>query len=156
MFCENHGNPSGSDRPRGVKNLPVVLSKEEVKSLIETTRNLKHRSILSITYSAGLRISEVVNLQPQDIDSDRKQIRILGKGKKYRYTLLSESVLIMLRMYWKAYRPAKYLFEGQKQGQRIAKTTIQKVFSNACERAGIVPNASISNRFCGQTNSSPG
>lgn len=130
-------------RPRGVKNLPVVLSKEEIKSMIETTRNLKHRSILAITYSAGLRISEVVNLLPQDIDSDRKQIRILGKGKKYRYTLLSDSVLTMLRTYWKAYRPAKYLFEGQKKGQPIANTSIQRLFSNACERAGISKKASV-------------
>ncbi len=67
-------------RPRGIKELPVVLSKEEIKSLIETTRNLKHRTILAVIYSAGLRFAEVISLRPPDIVSDRKQIRVLGKG----------------------------------------------------------------------------
>lgn len=92
-------------RPRRVIKLPVVLSKEEVRSLIETTRNLKHRAILAVIYSAGLRISELASLRPSDIDSDRKQIRIPGKGNKYRYTLLSENTLDMLRIYWRAYTP---------------------------------------------------
>jgi len=92
-------------RPRRIIKLPVVLSKEEVRSLIETTRNLKHRAILAVIYSAGLRISELASLRPSDIDSDRKQIRIPGKGNKYRYTLLSENTLDMLRIYWRAYTP---------------------------------------------------
>ena len=130
-------------RPRGIKNLPVVLSKEEIKSIIETTRNLKHRAILALIYSAGLRISEAVNLRPSDIDSDRKQIRIAGKGNKYRYTLLSSYTLDMLRMYWRAYRPLRYLFEGQKKGQPVSRGTIQKVFREACRRAGIKKQATI-------------
>ena len=107
-------DPIKIKRPRRPKKLPVVLSKEEVKSMIETTRNLKHRAILAVIYSAGLRISEVTLLRPSDIDSNRKQIRVLGKGNKYRYTLLSENTLDMLRIYWRAYRPERYLFEGQK------------------------------------------
>jgi site-specific recombinase XerD len=124
-------------RPRRVKKLPVVLSKEEVKSLIETTRNLKHRTIFAVIYSAGLRISELISLRPSDIDSDRKQIRVLGKGNKYRYTLLSENTLDMLRIYWRAYKPERYLFEGQRQGQPISRETIQVVFKHACKKAGI-------------------
>ncbi len=130
-------------RPRGIKKLPVVLSKEEIKSIIETTRNLKHRSILAVIYSAGLRISEVISLRPSDIDSDRKQVRVLGKGNKYRYTLLSANTLEMLRMYWRAYRPVRYLFEGQKKGQPISRGTIQKVFKESCKRAGIKKQATI-------------
>jgi integrase/recombinase XerD len=130
-------------RPRGIKKLPVVLSKEEIKSLIETTRNLKHRAILAIIYSSGLRISEVISLRPSDIDSDRKQIRVLGKGNKYRYTLLSGNVLDMLRMYWRAYRPMRYLFEGQKQGQPVSRSTIQIVFRHACNKAGIKKQATV-------------
>jgi integrase/recombinase XerD len=130
-------------RPRRVKNLPVVLSKEEVKSLIETTRNLKHRAILAVIYSAGLRLSELISLKPSDIDSERKQIRILGKGNKYRYTLLSENTLDMLRIYWRAYRPTKYLFEGQKKGQPVSQSTIQQVFKNACRKCGINKQASV-------------
>lgn len=130
-------------RPRMDKRLPVVLSKEEVKSMIETTRNLKRRSILALTYSAGLRISEVISLKPSDIDSDRKQIRVFGKGNKYRYTLLSENTLAMLRAYWRAYRPVRYLFEGQKKGQPISRETIHKVFKESCKRTGIKKQATV-------------
>lgn len=130
-------------RPRMDKKLPVVLSMEEVKSMIETTRNLKHRTILAVTYSAGLRISEVISLKPSDIDSDRKQIRVLGKGNKYRYTLLSENTLAMLRTYWRAYRPVRYLFEGQKKGQFVSRETIQKIFKQSCKRAEIKKQATV-------------
>jgi len=130
-------------RPRGIKNLPVVLSKEEVKSMIEITGNLKHRAILAVIYSAGLRISEAINLRPSDIDSDRKQIRIHGKGNKYRYTLLSDNVLVILRMYWKAYRPAKYLFEGHIKGQPVSRSTIQIVFRKAVKKTGINKQATV-------------
>ena len=92
-------------------------------------------------YSAGLRISEVINLRPSDIDSDRKQVRVLGKGNKYRYTLLSGNTLNMLRMYWRAYKPVGYLFEGQKKGQPISRGTIQKVFKESCKRAGVKKQA---------------
>lgn len=130
-------------RPRRMKNLPVVLSKEEVKSIIDVTGNLKHRAILALTYSAGLRISEVINLQPSDIDSHRKQIRILGKGNKYRYTLLADNVLGMLRTYWKAYRPVKYLFEGHIKGRPVSVTTVRVIFRNALKKAAISKDASV-------------
>ena len=111
--------------------------------MIETTRNLKHRAILAVIYSAGLRISEFISLRPSDIDSDRKQIRVLGKGNKYRYTLLSENTLDMLRMYWRAYKPAKYLFEGHIKGQPVSQSTIQQVFRHACKKTGINKPASV-------------
>jgi site-specific recombinase XerD len=130
-------------RPRRVKKLPVVLSKEEVKSLIETTRNLKHRTIFAVIYSAGLRISELISLRPSDIDSDRKQIRVLGKGNKYRYTLLSENTLDMLRIYWRAYKPERYLFEGQVKGKPISHPTIQVVFRQAIKKTGIKKEATV-------------
>jgi len=130
-------------RPKRVKKLPVVLSKEEVKSMIETTRNLKHRAILAVIYSAGLRISELISLRPSDIDSDRKQIKVLGKGNKYRYTLLSENTLDMLRMYWRAYKPVRYLFEGHIKGQPVSRSTIQTVFRKALKKTGINKPASV-------------
>ena len=130
-------------RPRRIKKLPVVLSKEEIRSMIETTRNLKHRTILAVIYSAGLRISELINLLPSDIDSDRRQIRVLGKGNKYRYTLLSTNTLDMLRMYWRAYKPSKYLFEGQKNGQPVSLSTIRVIFRHACKKAGINKQATV-------------
>jgi integrase/recombinase XerD len=130
-------------RPRRPKKLPVVLSKEEVKSMIETTRNLKHRTIFAVIYSAGLRISELTSLRPGDIDSDRKQIRVLGKGNKYRYTLLSENTLDMLRIYWRAYKPERYLFEGQIKGKPISQPTIQVVFRKAIKKTGIKKGATV-------------
>ncbi len=130
-------------RPRRVKRLPVVLSKQEALTLINGTRNLKHRAILAVIYSGGLRISELISLRPSDIDSDRKQIRIIGKGNKYRYTLLSDKTLELLRLYWPAYRPKTYLFEGQKKGSPISKTSIQNVFRDSCKRKGINKPVSI-------------
>jgi integrase/recombinase XerD len=130
-------------RPRRIKKLPVILSKEEIKSMIETTRNLKHRTMLAVIYSAGLRISELISLKPSDIDSDRKQIRVLGKGNKYRYTLLSENTLEMLRIYWRAYTPAQYLFEGQKKGQPVSRSTIQIVFKKSVKKTGINKQATV-------------
>lgn len=93
-------------RPKKQKKLPVVLSQEEVIRLLNVVENIKHRAILFIVYSAGLRVSEVVRLKISDIDSDRMLVRIeQGKGRKDRYTLLSETALEALRIYSKLYKP---------------------------------------------------
>ena len=103
------------DRPIREKTLPEVLSEEEVSSLLKATENLKHKAILMTIYSAGLRISELINLKIKDIDSKRMQIRVeQAKGKKDRYTLLSQRTLEVLRIYIKQERPVEYLFEGQR------------------------------------------
>ncbi len=87
-------------RPRGGRSLPVVLSREEVVRLFRAVENLKHRTILMVVYAAGLRVSEVVKLRVSDIDEDRRQIRVRqGKGKKDRYTVLSEVALAMIQEY---------------------------------------------------------
>jgi integrase/recombinase XerD len=130
-------------RPRRLKKLPVVLSKEEIKSMIEVTGNIKHKAMLAVIYSAGLRRAELTGLRPSDIDSHRKQIRVLGKGNKYRYTLLSGNTLELLRMYWMAYKPVRYLFEGQRKGHPISNETIQSVFKQACNKAGINKQATV-------------
>lgn len=125
------------ERPRKEKKLPVVLSMEEVKDLINATNNLKHKCILSLLYSAGLRRSEVLNLKPEDIDSKRMLIKVNdAKGNKDRYTLLAESTLIDLRKYYIKYRPETYLFEGQTKNKYSA-TSIAKVISAATIKAGI-------------------
>ena len=98
--------------------LPVVLSKTEVKKIINNTNNLKHKAILAVIYSAGLRIGELLALKKTDIDSERMLIHIKGaKGKKDRYTILSIKVLQLLREYYKEYQPKEFLFEGQKGGK---------------------------------------
>lgn len=106
------------ERPRKQKKLPIILSKEEVVKIIESTNNIKHRCILSILYSAGLRRSELINLKIQDIDSKRMVIKINdAKGNKDRYTLLAQSFLVDLRKYYQQYKPQEYLFEGISGGK---------------------------------------
>ncbi len=127
----------GIKRPKKEKKLPTVLSKEEVKRILEGAANLKHRTILTTIYSGGLRRSELINLKIEDIDSERGLIKICGsKGKKDRYTLLSERLLALLRDYYKEYRPQVWLFEGMNKSQYSA-TSVEKVFHKAVQRAGI-------------------
>jgi site-specific recombinase XerD len=117
--------------------VPVVLSKEEVAKILNAVDNIKHKAILMIAYSSGLRVNEVVKLKAEDIDSKRMLIHIKGaKGRKDRYTLLSETVLETLRAYWRKYRPQKWLFEGAREGRYLSTRTADKIFVNACEKAG--------------------
>ena len=99
--------------------------------------NRKHRCMISLIYSAGLRRSELLNLTPQDIMSERMLIRIMGKGKKCRYSLLSEKVLCELREYFKEYRPKKWLFEGDTPGEKYSASALVKVLKEAADRAEI-------------------
>jgi site-specific recombinase XerD len=131
-------------RPQKGKRLPVVLSLDEVKNIFDSLGNIKHRVMLMLTYSAGLRVSEVVHLRPEDIDSKRKLIHVHeGKGKKDRYTILSDSVLEGLRVYWKVHKPKKWLFEGQTEGEPYSIRSAQRVFECAAEKAGIGKDVSI-------------
>jgi site-specific recombinase XerD len=124
-------------RPRKEKKLPTVLSMAEIKSIIEVTVNLKHKALLSLIYSAGLRIGEAINLKITDIDSKRMLIHIReAKGKKDRYTLLSSSFLSLLRMYYKTYTPRIYLFEGQTK-EKYSNVSAQQVLKRAVAKAGI-------------------
>jgi site-specific recombinase XerD len=118
-------------RPRKEKKLPEILSEEEVIRIFQQLTNLKHKCIIYLIYSAGLRLSEVVHLKISDIQSDRKQIFIRSaKGNKDRYGILSETVLGMLRQYFKIYKPKKWLFEGQ-QGGQYSTRSIQSIFKKA-------------------------
>lgn len=102
------------ERPRREQKLPLVCSEEEIARIIKATTSLKHKAILMTIYSAGLRISELINLKVSDIDSDRMQIRVVqSKGKKDRYTLLSPRLLTVLREYINYYYPTYWLFNGQ-------------------------------------------
>jgi integrase/recombinase XerD len=118
--------------------LPEILAPEEVAALFDACCNLKHRALLMTAYSGGLRISETLALVPSDIDSKRMMIRVeQGKGKKDRYVMLSATLLQTLRAYWKRYRPARWLFEGQKRGEPLCSSTAEKVFKHAALKAGI-------------------
>jgi integrase/recombinase XerD len=116
--------------PRKSLKLPVVLSRDEVKAILDATENDKHRMILMVIYSGGLRVSEATHLRIQDIDSSRMLIRVeQGKGQKDRYTLLSTQVLFKLREYWRTYKPRPWLFPGsQDMKTPIHVTAVQKAF----------------------------
>lgn len=124
-------------RPRAKQSLPLVLSVEEVKRLFECTSNLKHKTILMTIYSAGLRVSEVLNLKIGDIDSDRMHIRVVnGKGDKDRHTILSRRLLSILREYYLEYAPKNYLFESY-NGTQYSASSVRKVLQRSVKRAGI-------------------
>ena len=130
-------------RPKKEKRLPNVLSEEEVVGILNAIDNLKHQAILTLIYSAGLRLGELINLKINDIDSKRMVVVIRqGKGKKDRISLLSEKVLLLLREYFKVYQPKEWLFEGQFFGQYSA-TSVQKVFRQAKAKAGIKKSATV-------------
>jgi len=130
-------------RPRREVHWPSVLSEEEVMRILKQVNNLKQRTALSVIYSAGLRISELINLRLEDIDTARAQIRIRqGKGKKDRVSVLSPNILKLLRKYYQAYRPKVWLFAGQYGGQYSA-GSIQTVFRRAREMAGIRKPATV-------------
>jgi integrase/recombinase XerD len=130
--------------PRSKRKLPVVLDLSEVEALFAVTKNLKHKAMLMITYSSGLRVSETARLKMTDIDSKRMMVRVSdGKGGKDRYSILSRTALEHLRQYWRKYRPAEWLFEGQKQDEHITSQTIQTIFYAAKKRASITKPASV-------------
>ncbi len=125
-------------RPKQPVTNPKVLAKEEVRSLLASTENLKHRAMLMVAYGLGLRLSEVIALTPQDVDSKRMALYVRGgKGKKDRDLPLPETLLHLLREQFRQYRPATFLFEGQNPGERYSERSLQLVIKTAAARAGI-------------------
>ena len=114
------------------RRLPEILSRHEVRRLLGGLDNLKHRTLLTTTYAGGLRVSEAVTLRISDIDSQRKVLRVdQGKGRKDRYVMLSETLIALLRQYWKAYRPRHWLFPGQIPDRPLTRSSMQRVFVKA-------------------------
>ena len=127
----------GITHAKEYKSLPEVLSRNEVARILACLSNRKHRCMISLIYSAGLRRSELLNLTPKDIISERMLVRIMGKGRKCRYSLLSEKLLKDLREYFKEYRPQKWLFEGETPGEQYSASALVKILKEAASRAGI-------------------
>jgi len=118
--------------------LPEILSKNEVQQIIKATGNIKHRTLLMLIYSAGLRVSEATCLQCKDVDSERMTLHIRGcKNRKDRYVILSPKILIALRDYWKATRFENHVFPGQKAGQPISAATASAIYKKAKAIAGV-------------------
>jgi len=123
--------------------LPSVLSTKEISKILEIIKNLKHKTIIVLIYSAGLRLGELLNLELSDIDSETMKIHIRqAKGKKDRYVMLSENVLALLRDYYKKYKPNKYVIEGQ-NGGRYSPKSVQSIFKRALQKAGIKKKATV-------------
>ena len=128
---------------RKPNTLPNVLSQKEISKILSVTTNLKHKTILLLIYSAGLRLGELLNLKISDIDSQSMKIHIRqGKGKKDRYIMLSENVLNILREYYKMYKPEEFIIEGQNGGKYSPKS-VQSVFKRALLKAGIKKKATV-------------
>ena len=130
-------------RPKKPVLLPDILAAEEMIALIQQTDNLKHKALLMTSYSAGLRVSELVSLKLSDIDSKRMMIHIRqGKGKKDRYVPLSIKLLEVLRAYFKEYKPKEYLFEGEK-GEAYSTRSAQHALAAAKAKARIGKKGSL-------------
>ncbi|MDG2450981.1 MAG: tyrosine-type recombinase/integrase [Saprospiraceae bacterium] len=124
-------------RPKKSKTLPNVLSQQEVIRLLKVPTNIKHKAILTVIYSAGLRLNEVIQLRVEDIHSDEGFIFIKGaKGKKDRKTILSEHLLKLLRQYYLKHKPAYWMFEGA-NGEQYSPTSISKIFRRAAKQSHI-------------------
>jgi site-specific recombinase XerD len=131
-------------RPKKPLQIPRMFSKEDIKSIIKNTDNLKHKTMLILCYSSGLRVSEVVSLQIKNIDSNRMIIYLFAaKGKKDRIVPLSKTTLNYLRAYFKEYKPKNYLFEGQYNDTCYSTRSLQKILHNAKHKAGVTKEGSI-------------
>ncbi len=124
--------------PRREKKLPLILSREEVKALLEAPRNLRHRTLLAILYGCGLRVAEVTQLKVSDIDSARNVLRVRhGKGRKDRQTLLPAKLLELLRCYWRSQRPTDWLFPSADSTRPISTKAVFLACRKAAQKARI-------------------
>jgi integrase/recombinase XerD len=127
-------------RPKKSKKLPVVLSKEEVVFIIRATKNLKHRAIITLLYSSGIRISELLKLKLSDINIERRQIRIANaKGRRDRYVILAENFIPLLLNYYHTYKPKTLLIENL-NGNEYSASSVRKFIKKSCISAGILKN----------------
>lgn len=131
-------------RPKRQKLLPNVLSKEEVKAILTAHSNIKHKVMLSLIYSCGLRRSELLHLKPSDIDSKRTILIIRqAKGKKDRIAPLSEKIVTLLREYYQLFKPVRWLFEGQIPGEQYSEKSLESVLKQALSKTNIKKPVSL-------------
>ena len=140
---ERDWNGDRIPRSKIPKKLPSILSREEVQAIFSKVGNLKHRTMLMLIYSGGLRVNEATHLKLLDLDSKRMMIKVRGKGNKDRYTLLGEKALEILRIYWKVYHPTDYLFPSRTPDVPIDVSTVQRAFKNALRLSDVQKNASV-------------
>ena len=125
-------------RPRNKKKIPQVLSPQQVASLLSSISNVKHHALISLAYATGMRRNEILQLRPEDIDSARNMIVVkYGKGGKQRQIPINNSLIKILREYYKLYRPSKFLFEGYRIGLSYSATSFCRILQKACKKAKI-------------------
>lgn len=130
-------------RPKPSKQLPIVLSEQEVRDVLSVVKKPVARMCLTTIYSCGLRLAEGIHLRVADIDSARRLVKVLGKGNKERYVPLAQKTLDRLRAYWREHRPRAWLFPGKDSNKPILRNTLHHTFKAALRQAGISKNASI-------------
>ena len=124
--------------PKKPQRIPELLKRTEVASIIDQLINIKHRTLLQTCYGCGLRVSELVSIKVRHIDSERHLLRVeQGKGAKDRAVILSDALLLALRIYWQHYRPEHWLFEGQRSDRHLTGSSMQRVFTAAKRKASI-------------------
>jgi len=130
-------------RPKKRQVLPEVFSEKEVIAILKSVSNLKHKTILMLIYSAGLRIGESINMRTVDIDLERRKVFVKpGKGKKDRYSIVSDKFVETLKRYLAVYRPVYWLFEGPDEAH-YSTSSIRKIFRRAVEKAGANPYTTV-------------
>lgn len=128
---------------RGEFKIPIVFSQQEIKKILNVNDNIKHKAILATIYSCGLRLSELTNLMIKDVDSAAMMVTVrLGKGKRDRVVVLSEKLLVLLREYFREYKPQAYLFEGKKGG-KYSERSVQQVLKKALAKSIINTKGSV-------------
>ena len=147
LYFERFNNKSldtsSIERPKGGYNLPVVFSLSEIELLLRSIKNIKHKAMITLIYSSGLRCGELINLRIADVDSNRMLLFIRsGKGRKDRLVPLSPTALLILREYYKVYRPKEYLFNGSNSLQ-YSPSSLRRVFHDAKSKAGIIKKSSL-------------
>jgi site-specific recombinase XerD len=129
-------------RPRREKRLPEVLSRQEAITLINSPANIKHRTLLTLAYTTGARMNEVLSLTLKDIDRHRKVIRLKGKGNKDREVFMPDQLLELLETYYREYRPSCFLFESYRKGKRYSARSFEVIVKKAAMQSGIKKNVS--------------
>lgn len=131
-------------RPKKPFQLPKVLSKEEIAALLKAIENVKHKTMIMLGYSCGLRVSEITALRITDLDENRRLLIVRrGKGKKDRVISISPAMLVMIREYIKKYKPVNYLFEGQLADSSYSVRSLESIIQSAKEKAGIKKGGSM-------------
>lgn len=131
-------------RIKQIRTLPQLLTKDEIRRIIDCASNLQHKAMFMLAYGSGLRLSEITHLKVSDIDS--KQMRIFvsqGKGSRDRYAMLPQATLEILRNYWREYRPQDWLFVAPRTGGKYNERTLQDAFKAALKRSGVQKEATV-------------